>query len=94
MGILQVDFATRPVDGGAWVGTACATGWQARPENRRLRELIRDQIGAMVNDVIAESRPRIKAMPSVNCSAEDEARTAGGRWIGFSEIIGGGRAGR
>ena len=55
----------------------------ARPDRLR-RELVRDQIGAMVNDVIDESRRRI-----VGSGAEsvDEVRAAGRQLVGFSPAM-------
>lgn len=64
-------------------------GWervQARypgvEEHRLLRELIRDQIGVMVNDLIEASRARIAASGVGNV---DDVRRAGRGLIGFSE---------
>ena len=47
--------------------------------DRKLRELVRDQIGAMVNDVVAETQARVKGLHSI-----DEVRSAGGPLAGFS----------
>lgn len=47
-------------------------------------ELIRSQIGAMVNDLIAESRARIAA---ARVEAVEDVRAAGGPLIGFSEAM-------
>ncbi|MBU2340636.1 MAG: deoxyguanosinetriphosphate triphosphohydrolase [Alphaproteobacteria bacterium] len=47
--------------------------------DRKLRELVRDQIGAMVNDVVAETQARVKGLRSI-----DEVRGAGGPLAGFS----------
>lgn len=51
------------------------------PRDRLLRELVRDQIGMMVNDVIAETRARVRdaAVASAN-----EVRAAGRMLAGFS----------
>jgi dGTPase len=52
-------------------------------EPRRLvPELVRDQIGAMVNDLIAETRRRIGEIASV-----DEVRAAGRPLVGFSAAM-------
>ncbi|HEY0269688.1 MAG TPA: deoxyguanosinetriphosphate triphosphohydrolase [Sphingomonas sp.] len=51
---------------------------------RLLPELVRDQIGVMVNDVIAESRRRLaEARPA----GVAEVRAAGGALVGFSEAM-------
>jgi dGTPase len=47
--------------------------------DRKLRELVRDQIGAMVNDVVAETQARVKGLHSI-----DEVRGAGAPLAGFS----------
>lgn len=47
--------------------------------DRKLRELVRDQIGAMVNDVVSETQVRVKGLHSI-----DEVRGAGGPLAGFS----------
>ncbi len=47
--------------------------------DRKLRELVRDQIGAMVNDVVAETSARVKDLRSI-----DEVRDADGPLAGFS----------
>jgi len=49
------------------------------PRERQLRELIRDQIGLMVNDVIEYSQASVKGLTSV-----DEVRNAGRQLAGFS----------
>lgn len=49
------------------------------PRDRQLRELIRDQIGLMVNDVIENTRAQVRDIGSV-----DEVRTAGRPLAGFS----------
>lgn len=53
-------------------------------EHRLLRELIRDQIGAMVNDLIGASRARI-AGAGVACV--EDVRQAGQGLIGFSDAM-------
>ncbi|WP_394731222.1 deoxyguanosinetriphosphate triphosphohydrolase [Altererythrobacter sp. GH1-8] len=49
------------------------------PRERQLRELVREQIGLMVNDVIAHAREQLKGVSSV-----DEVRSAGHSLAGFS----------
>ncbi len=49
------------------------------PRERQLRELVRDQIGLMVNDVLEHTRANISGMTSV-----DEVRAAGKQLAGFS----------
>lgn len=44
----------------------------AAPQDRRIRELVRSQIGWMVNDVIAETKQRVNGMASA-----DDVRAAG-----------------
>lgn len=52
------------------------------PRERQLRELVRDQIGVMVNDVVAHTRERAAGLTSV-----DEVRNAGRGIAGFSEAM-------
>jgi dGTPase len=52
------------------------------PRERQLRELVRSQIGLMVNDLIAETRARTKGMASVA-----EVRAAAGPSAGFSPAL-------
>ncbi|UOR15427.1 deoxyguanosinetriphosphate triphosphohydrolase [Qipengyuania aquimaris] len=49
------------------------------PREIQLRELVRSQIGLMVNDVLENTRARVKGMASA-----DEARGAGEQTAGFS----------
>ncbi|AWW74135.1 deoxyguanosinetriphosphate triphosphohydrolase [Erythrobacter sp. KY5] len=49
------------------------------PRERLLRELIRDQIGLMVNDVLENTKEQVKGIGSV-----DEVRDAGRQLAGFS----------
>ncbi|WP_427965573.1 deoxyguanosinetriphosphate triphosphohydrolase [Altererythrobacter sp.] len=49
------------------------------PRDRQLRELVRDQIGLMVNDVIEHTREQVKGVGSVA-----EVRDAGRQLAGFS----------
>lgn len=51
------------------------------PRDRLLRELVRDQIGLMVNDVIAETRARTA---DAGVETVDEVRAAGRMLAGFS----------
>lgn len=53
-------------------------------ESRLLRELIRDQIGLMVNDVIETSRAAIAAS---GVESVADVRAAGRRLVGFSEVL-------
>lgn len=53
----------------------------AAPRERLLRELVRDQIGLMVNDVIAETEARVQAAGVDNA---DAVRGAGRMLAGFS----------
>ncbi len=52
------------------------------PQDRLLRELVRDQIGLMVNDVLEHTRRQIEGVASVK-----EVREAGRRLAGFSPQI-------
>ncbi|MEO6093279.1 MAG: deoxyguanosinetriphosphate triphosphohydrolase [Novosphingobium sp.] len=52
------------------------------PLDRRLRELIRGQIGLMVNDVIGETRARVEGMGDV-----EDIRRADGASSGFSPAM-------
>jgi dGTPase len=52
------------------------------PRDRMLRELIRSQIGAMVNDVLTETRARVKGMAS-----SEEVRRAGRFTSAFSPDV-------
>ncbi len=68
-----------------------AEHWQAierkfpnAPQDRRLRELVRSQIGWMVNDVIAETRNRAEGLDSA-----DEVRAAGRATAAFSADLAG-----
>ena len=49
------------------------------PRDRQLRELVRDQIGLMVNDVLEHTRKQVQGMTSV-----DDVRQAGRALAGFS----------
>lgn len=52
------------------------------PQTRKLRELVRSQIGVMVNDVIANTKAQISGI-----SHADEVRGAGQTLAGFSPIM-------
>jgi dGTPase len=56
------------------------------PEGRLLRELVRDQIGLMVNDVLETSRANIAA---AGVQSADDVRAAGKQLIGFSASLAG-----
>jgi dGTPase len=58
------------------------------PRDRQLRELVRGQIGAMVNDVIAETRQRL-----VGIDSAEAVRGAGGALAGFSPAMAAGERG-
>jgi dGTPase len=53
--------------------------------DRLLRELVRDQIGLMVNDVIAETRARVSA---AGVASVAEVRAVGRALVGFSAELG------
>jgi dGTPase len=55
----------------------------AAPQDRRLRELVRGQIGLMVNDVIGETSVRVKDFASVQ-----DVRGAGHASVAFSAPMG------
>ena len=52
--------------------------------NKKLRALVRDQIGTMVGDLIAETRRRIA---EAGVSSLDEVRSAGRQLVGFSSEL-------
>ena len=54
------------------------------PRDRLLRELVRDQIGVMVNDVIAATRTRVA---ETGVASADEVRAAGRTLGGFSDDL-------
>lgn len=56
------------------------------PRDRLLRELVRDQIGLMVNDVIAETQARVAA---AGVETVDEVRAAGRMLAGLSPQLAG-----
>jgi dGTPase len=55
------------------------------PRDRQLRELVRDQIGVMVNDVIDETRARVT---DAGVASVDDVRAAGRALVGFSPDLG------
>jgi dGTPase len=71
-----------PLVAGLW--DAVKARYPAVPEARLASELVRDQIGAMVNDVLAETRRR-----SVESGVDslDDVRAAGQRLAGFSSQL-------
>ena len=82
-GLLPVDaLMAQPLVARGWAAVCARLPGVSEP--RRLRELIRDQIGAMVNDLIVESRTRIAA---AGIATADEARGAGRALIGFSPAM-------
>ena len=54
------------------------------PRDRQLRELVRSQIGLMVNDVLAETRAR-----AVGLASADDVRAAGRATAAFSDALAG-----
>jgi dGTPase len=56
----------------------------AAPPDRLLRELVRDQIGVMVNDVIGETRARVGA---AGVASVNDVRAAGQMLAGFSSEL-------
>jgi dGTPase len=68
-----------------------ARGWRAAQERypdigerRLLSELVRSQIGLMVNDLIAETRRRVR---EAGVQTVDEVRAAGQALVGFSHAM-------
>ena len=56
--------------------------WPRAPQDRRLRELVRGQIGLMVNDVIGETAMRVKDFGAVS-----DVRGAGRASVAFSHDL-------
>jgi len=80
-GLLDLDvLCTVPFVGTRWRAVTDRHPDCARPDRLR-RELVRDQIGAMVNDVIEESRARIAGS---GVGSVEEVRAAGRQLVGFS----------
>jgi dGTPase len=83
-GLLDLDaLCTVDFVGTRWRAVAERHPDCARPDRLR-RELVRDQIGAMVNDVIDESRRRIVGS---GAGSVDEVRAAGCQMVGFSPAM-------
>ncbi|PZU10673.1 deoxyguanosinetriphosphate triphosphohydrolase [Sphingomonas sp.] len=82
-GLLSLDkVLTAPLVVDGW--PVVRDRWPHLPADRLAGELIRDQIGRMVGDLIAESRRRIaEAAPA----SVEEVRAAPGPLIGFSEAM-------
>ena len=72
--LLEVPFVAR-----AWA--AVTARYPQVPEARLAAELVRDQIGLMVNDVLAETQRRVAVS---GATSADEVRAAGGALAGFS----------
>ncbi len=70
--LLELDFVAEQ-----W--RAVERRFPGAPRDRQLRELVRSQIGLMVNDLIAETRARTAGFASV-----DDVRAAPGRSAAFS----------
>jgi dGTPase len=82
-GILDLDqLCTVPLVAGRW-RAVCARHPDV-PRARLARELVRDQIGVMVNDVIDETRRRIE---EAGVETVAEVRAAGRQLAGFSEAM-------
>ncbi|HEX9955129.1 MAG TPA: deoxyguanosinetriphosphate triphosphohydrolase, partial [Allosphingosinicella sp.] len=75
--LLEVPFVAR-----AWA--AVKARYPQVPEARLAAELVRDQIGLMVNDVLAEIRRRVV---EAGVTSVDEVRAAGRALAGFSEAM-------
>jgi len=82
-GILDLDaLCGVPLVAARWAAV-CARHPQV-PHDRLKRELVRDQIGAMVNDVIDETRCRIAA---TGVETVADVRAAGRQLAGFSDSM-------
>ncbi|HZG10001.1 MAG TPA: deoxyguanosinetriphosphate triphosphohydrolase [Allosphingosinicella sp.] len=75
--LLEVPFVAR-------VWEAVLRRYPGVPHARLAAELVRDQIGLMVNDVLAETRRRVNA---AGISSSDEVRQAGAPLAGFSAAM-------
>ncbi|HEY0011347.1 MAG TPA: deoxyguanosinetriphosphate triphosphohydrolase [Allosphingosinicella sp.] len=75
--LLEVPFAAR-----AW--ESVRTRYPDHPEDRLVPELVRDQIGLMVNDVLAETRARVA---DAGVGNPDDVRAAGRPLAGFSPAL-------
>jgi dGTPase len=72
-----------PLVAGAWEGVRGR--YPDLPDERLAPELVRDQIGLMVNDVLAETRRRVA---EAGIGTADEVRAAGKALSGFSDALG------
>jgi dGTPase len=82
-GILDIDqLCTVPLVAGRW--RAVCDRFVDIPKARLRSELVRDQIGVMVNDVIVETRRRLE---EVAPDSIDDVRAAGRALVGFSEAM-------
>jgi dGTPase len=77
--LLEVPFVAR-----AWA--AVKARYPQVPETRLAAELVRDQIGLMVNDVLGETQRRVAG---ARARSSDEVRAAGRALAGFSEAVAG-----
>ena len=75
--LLEVPFVAR-----AWA--AVKTRYPQVPESRLAAELVRDQIGLMVNDVLAETQRRVA---DAGAASAEDIRAAGRALAGFSEAM-------
>ncbi len=79
-GILPLDvLLEQPLVARHW--QAIEQRWPDLPLDRKVKALVRDQIGTMVGDLIAETRRRVTDM---GVSTVEEVRTAGRALAGFS----------
>jgi dGTPase len=76
------DLLELPSLAGQW--HAIEARFCAGPRDRLLRELVRGQIGRMVNDVLSETRSRIAAS---GVDTVDQVRAAGRSLCGFSDAM-------
>jgi len=82
-GLLSVDQIMEvPLVARGW--TAARTRYPEISEARLLSELIRSQIGLMVNDLIAETRARLR---SSGVETVEDVRAAGRALVGFSRAL-------
>ena len=80
-GFLQLDdLLAQPFVADNW--RAVERRFPAAPRDRQLRELVRSQIGLMVNDVLAQTRERTQGMASIA-----DVRAAGRASCAFSEPL-------
>ena len=82
-GLFTLDELTElPFIAALW--SAVRSRYPGLDEARLIPELIRDQIGCMVNDVLAEARRRIA---EARVESVDEVRVAAGPLVGFSPVM-------